>query len=109
MTRQVQNERTSGRLRPESAVAKIHDFIKEDLHRSVSDFFYCDGDRHLTKMRIWQQPLPGEKKDPVGKRLHRDVEQYLMRLIEVLHTAMENAANGDGKKWGGQLGRAQIE
>ena len=35
----VHNERTSGRSTPESAVAKIHTFIKEDIHRSVSGFF----------------------------------------------------------------------
>jgi len=33
------HERTSGGLTPESAVAKLHTFVKEDLHQSVSALF----------------------------------------------------------------------
>ena len=34
-------------INPETAYANIHNYIREDLHRSVSDFFYRDCDRHL--------------------------------------------------------------
>jgi hypothetical protein len=39
MLQKVHKERTSGRLTPESAFAKIHYFVKEDIHRSVSESF----------------------------------------------------------------------
>jgi len=38
---------TGGSINPELAFANINQFIKEDLHRSVSDFFYRDCDHHL--------------------------------------------------------------
>ena len=38
----VHKERTTGGLTPESAVAEIQTFVKEDLHQSVSVLFYCD-------------------------------------------------------------------
>jgi len=40
-------------LNPETAYASIYKFVKEDLHLSVSDFFYCDRDHRLTNLFIW--------------------------------------------------------
>ena len=39
-------------INPETAYARCTKFVKEDLHLSVSCFFYCDSD-HLTNLSIW--------------------------------------------------------
>ena len=40
-------------INPETAYANTNKFVKEDLHLSVSDFFYCDRDHRLTNLFIW--------------------------------------------------------
>ena len=47
--------RHAGRsINPETAFATTVKFIKEDLHRSVSDFFYRDCDHRLMNLSMWQ-------------------------------------------------------
>ena len=51
---EIHSDQPSGEvLTPETAYAKMSKFIKEDLHLSVSDFFYCDRDHRLTNLFIW--------------------------------------------------------
>ena len=40
-------------MNPETAYANINNFIKEDISRSVSGFFYRDCDHHLMKLLTW--------------------------------------------------------
>ena len=47
------NRHTGGVAKPEAAYAEINKFVKEDLHFSVSNVFYCDRDHHLTNSLIW--------------------------------------------------------
>ena len=71
---------------PEAAYANINKFITEDLHRSVSRFFYRDRDHLLTKVLIWRQPLM--VKD-LGVKPGREEEQYLTGILNLLHPARE--------------------
>ena len=64
------------------ALAKSTKFIKEDLKRSVSDFFYCVFVHHFTNLTTWQQPLR-DTKSAEGKR-SRDVEVYLEGLLQAI-------------------------
>ena len=75
---------------PEAAYAKIKDFIKEDLHQSVSNLFYCDRDHRLTKSLISRQPLVVKE---LGVKSSRDQEQYLTGILNVLYPA-----RGGGKR-----------
>lgn len=75
---------------PEAAYAKISKFTTEDLHRSVSCFFfYRDRDHRLTNVLIWRQPLV--VKD-LGAKPGREQEQYLTGILNLLHPA------GEGEK-----------
>jgi len=42
---------SGGLTKPEMAYAKINNFVKEDLHQSVSNFYH-DGDHHFTNLLI---------------------------------------------------------
>ena len=64
------------------ALARLKQFIKEDLKRSVSEFFYCVFVHHFTNLITWQQPLR-DTKSVEGKRC-RDVEVYLEGLLEAI-------------------------
>jgi len=68
-------------LTPETAYARITKFVKEDLNLSVSNFFYCGRDHHLTNLFIWCQPLVAKTSE---QRLHRDLEQYLTAVLNEL-------------------------
>jgi hypothetical protein len=74
----VHNGQPFGGLEPEMALAEINEFVKEDLKRSVSDFFYCVFVHHFTNSSTWQQPLRDTKAGE-GKR-SRNVEKYLEGL-----------------------------
>ena len=78
----VHNGQPSGGLVPAMALAEINEFVKEDLKRSVSGFFYCVLVHHFTNSSIWQQPLRDTKAGE-GKR-SRDVEDYLKGLLKVI-------------------------
>ena len=71
---------------PEAAYARISEFITEDLHQSVSYFFYCDRDHHLTNSLIWRQPLSVKG---LGVRPVREQEQYLTGVLNVLYPTRE--------------------
>ena len=47
-------EPAGGLINPEVAFAAIRKFVKEDLHRSVRNFFYRDRGRHLMNLSTWQ-------------------------------------------------------
>jgi len=49
----IYNQPTGEVTNPEMAYARITKFTKEDLYLSVSNFFYCDRDHHLTNFVIW--------------------------------------------------------
>ena len=78
----VHHGQPSGGLLPETALAKINKFIKEDLKRSVSNF-YCVFVHHFTNLTTWQQPLRCAKAGE-GER-SRDTEIYLEGLLEAIH------------------------
>jgi len=78
----VQNGQPSGGLVPEMALAEVDKFVKEDLKRSVSGFFYCVSVHHFTNLSTWQQPLRNTKAGE-GKR-SRDVEDYLKGLLKAI-------------------------
>ena len=46
--------RAGASIDPEKAFAKVKKFIKEDLRRSVSNFFYRDCDHRLMNFLTWQ-------------------------------------------------------
>ena len=50
----VRNGQPSGGLVPAMALASSTKFVKEDLKRSVSGFFYCVLVHHFTNLSIWQ-------------------------------------------------------
>ena len=77
----VHNGQPSGWLLPETALARISKFVKEDLKRSVSAF-YCVFVHRFTNLLTWQQPLQS-KKAGEGKR-SRDVETYLEALLQAI-------------------------
>ena len=72
----------SGGLVPETALAKIDKFIKEDLKRSVSGFSCCVLAHHFTHLSTRQQPLRDTKAGE-GKR-PRSVEDYLKGLLKAI-------------------------
>jgi len=61
------------------ALAMINKYVKEDLKRSVSGFFYCVLVHRFTNLSIWQQPLRDAKAGE-GER-SRNVEDYLKGLL----------------------------
>ena len=71
---------------PKAAYAQIRNYAKEDLHQSVSNFFYCDYDRRLTNSLIWRQPLAVKE---LGVNPTRELEQYLTGILGVLYPARE--------------------
>ena len=75
------NQPTGEVPNPETAYARINEFVKEDLKLSVSNFFYCDRDHHLTNLFIWCQPLVGKTSE---QRPCRDLEQYLTGVLNEL-------------------------
>ena len=75
---------SGGLTTPEVAYAKNSKFIREDLHQSVSNTFYCDCDHRLTDLLIWRQPLMVKE---LGVRPSREQEQYLTGVLEVLYPA----------------------
>jgi len=76
---------------PEMAYARFTKFAKEDLYLSVSDFFYCDRDHHLTNLFIWCQPLVVK---PLGERPSRDLEQYLIAILNELRPRIGGQKKG---------------
>ena len=66
---------------PETACAKITNFIKDDLHLSVSNFFYCGHNHHSINLLISRQPLAARQ---LGERPCRDIEQYLTGILNQL-------------------------
>ena len=85
------NRPTGEVLTPEMAYARTNKVIKEDLHLSVSDFFYCDRDHHLINLFIWCQPLVVGN---LGKRQWRDLEQYLTAILNELRPRQSGQARG---------------
>ena len=67
------------------ALAKMTEFVKEDLKRSVSDFFYCALIHRFTNSSTRQQPLR-DMKAGEGKR-SRDMEIYLEGLLQAIRQA----------------------
>jgi len=47
------NQPTGEVIKPEVAYARSNEIIKEDLHFSVSNVFYCDRDHRLMNPLIW--------------------------------------------------------
>ena len=47
------DEPTGEVITPETAYASVTQFVKEDLHLSVSSFFYCDSDHRSTNLFVW--------------------------------------------------------
>ena len=78
----VHDGRPSGGLVPEMALAEVNRFVKEDLKRSVSGFFYCVPVLHFTNLSTWQQPLQNTKAGE-GKR-SRSGEDYLKGLLKAI-------------------------
>jgi len=76
---------------PETAYAEISKFIKEDLHFSVSNFFYCDCDHRLMNLLIRCQPLVVK---PLGERQSRDLEQYLTGVLTELRPRTSGQKKG---------------
>ena len=79
-----QNGQPPGGFVPETALARISKFVKEDLKRSVSNF-YCVFVHHFTNLSTWQQPLRNTRAGE-GKR-SRDVETYLEGLLQEIRQA----------------------
>ena len=67
------------------ALAKVNQFAKEDLKRSVSGFFYCVFVHHFTNLLTRQQPLQDTRAGD-GRR-SRDVEDYLKGLLKAIRPA----------------------
>ena len=87
----------SGGLVPAKALAKINEFMKEDLKRSVSSFFYCVFVHHFTNLSIWQQPLRDSKAGE-GKR-SRNGEDYLKFLVRAINrTGVPIPASGESNE-----------
>jgi hypothetical protein len=78
----VHNGQPSGWIVPEKALATINEFIKEDLKRSVSDFFYCVFVHLFTNLPTWQQPLYDTKAAQATRA--RDGEKYLEGLLPAI-------------------------
>ena len=90
----VHNGQPSGGFVPEEALAKISEFVKEDLKRSVSVFFYCVFVHHFTNSSTWQQPLRATKAGE-GKR-SRNVEKYLEGLLQAIRPVVPTSIPGGG-------------
>ena len=85
------NQPTGEVTNPETAYARLLQFIKEDLYLSVSDLFYRDSDHHLTNLSIWRQPLMAK---PLGERPSRDLEQYLTGILNELRPRQRGQERG---------------
>jgi hypothetical protein len=86
--------RPAGRsINPETAFANIKQFIKEDLHRSVSNFFYRDCNHHLMNFLMWQQPLAAKAAE--AKTSGKKSLVYERYLTEIL---MELRGSTGGEK-----------
>ena len=76
---------TGESLNPEMAFANINNYIKEDLHRSVSDLFYRDCDRRLMKLLMRQQPLRVQAAKAIADaKESRVYDQYLTHILKEL-------------------------
>ena len=91
MTKIYFNQPTGEVITPETAYARCVKFVKEDLYLSVSDFFYCDRDPHLTNSPIWYQPLATK---PLGDRSCRELEQYLTGVLKELRPRVVGEKRG---------------
>ena len=80
------------------ALASIVKFVKEDLKRSVSSFFYCVFVHHLTNSSTWQQPLRDTKAGE-GKR-SRNVEKHLEGLLQAIRPVEPTSIPGGGSNEG---------
>ena len=76
---------------PETAYAEINKFIKDDLHLSVSNFFYCGYNHRLINLFIWRQPLIVKQ---LGERPCRDLEQYLTGILNELRPWQKGQKRG---------------
>ena len=85
------NQPTGEAPNPETAYASANKFVKEELKLSVSNFFYCDRDHHLTNLFVWCQPLAAKTSK---KRLHRDLEQYLIGILNELCPRLDGQKRG---------------
>ena len=73
-------------INPETAFANMNQHIKEDLHRSVSDFFYPDCDHHSMNLFMRQQPISARvAKAMVDGKESRVYELYLTHILKELH------------------------
>ena len=88
----VRNGQPSGGLVPAMALAEIEKLVKEDLKRSVSNFFYCVLVHRFTNLSTRQQPLRDTKAGE-GTR-SRNVEDYLRGLLGAIHR-MESTPKPD--------------
>ena len=91
----VQHGQPSGGLVPETALASVDKFVKDDLKRSVSCSFYCVLVHHFTNLSTWQQPLWNMKAGE-GKR-SRSVEDYLKCLLKAVRRAESTPALTGGE------------
>ena len=78
----VQDGQPPGGFVPETALAKISKYVKEDLKRSVSCSFYCAFAHHFTNLPTWQQPFKNTGAGE-GTRI-RNLEDYLKRVVHVI-------------------------
>ena len=78
----VHDGQPSGGIVPEKALARLNEFIKEDLRRSVSGVFYRAFVHHFTNSSTWQQPLRDTEAGR-GKR-SRSSEAYLVGLLQAI-------------------------
>jgi len=85
------NQPTGEVPNPETAYASMNQFIKDDLYLSVSHFFYCDHDHHLTNLFIWCQPLAVKNSE---QRPYRDLEQYLTGVLNELCPRLSEQKRG---------------
>ena len=60
----------------------VNEFVKDDLKRSVSGFFYCVLVHRFTNLLTRQQPLQDTRAGD-GRR-SRDVEDYLKGILKAI-------------------------
>lgn len=73
------------------ALANVGKLVKDDLEKSVSDFFYCILAHHFTNFPTSRQPLQG-KKSGEGERMARSTEDYLKGILRAIRPVEDNTA-----------------
>lgn len=79
-------------LNPEAAYAKTKKIIEDDLHLSVSNFFYCGRNHRLINLFVSRWPLVAKQ---FGERPHQDMaEQYLTAFLDYLRPRKSGQQRG---------------